>query len=73
MIIYAQPSISDLMTKCMVAWSLGGEQIAVTAEASPPSVMDTFLMDAREYRIASVFGPYSYKWAVALIVPLEAA
>ncbi|MCJ2375164.1 hypothetical protein [Pseudomonas sp. RGM 3321] len=72
MIHYKEPTISELLTKCMVTWNLGSERIALTAEASPPTCEQIFCKEGARYKIIAVFGPYSFRWADVLLLSMEA-
>ncbi|KAA5842270.1 hypothetical protein F2A37_16515 [Pseudomonas chlororaphis] len=72
MINYKEPTISELLTNCMVTWSLGKERIALTAEASPPTCEQIFCKDGARYKVIAVCGPYSYRWADVLLMGIEA-
>ncbi len=71
MINYREPTLAELLTKCMVTWNLGADRIALTAEANPPSCEQVFFKDGARYRVVAVCGPYSYRWADVLLVRME--
>jgi hypothetical protein len=58
--------------KCLTTWYLNGTAIVKTAEDTPPAVGETFRLGFKDYTVRAVFGPYSYEWASAVIVPKEA-
>ena len=72
MINYQEPTISELLTKCMVTWNLGSERIALTAETSPSTCEQIFCKDGARYKVVAVCGPYSYRWADVLLMSVEA-
>ncbi|VVP22869.1 hypothetical protein PS896_03935 [Pseudomonas fluorescens] len=65
-------TIADATSKCITTWYLQGTAIIKTAEDTPPKVGETFRLGFKDYSVIAVFGPYSYRWAAATIVPLEA-
>lgn len=71
MIIYKEPTLSELLTKCMVTWNSGDERIALTAESNPPTCEQIFCKGDARYRVVAVCGPYSYRWADVLLMKME--
>jgi len=71
MIIYKEPTLSELLTMCMVTWNLGSERIALTAETSPPNCEQIFCKDGARYRVVAVCGSYSHTWADVLLADME--
>ncbi|WP_223509613.1 hypothetical protein [Pseudomonas sp. BF-RE-29] len=72
MIAYKEPTIHELLTKCMVTWNLGLERIALTAESGPPNCDQIFIKDELRYKVIAVLGPYSGRWADVMLVCAEA-
>lgn len=65
-------SIADAFAGCLTTWYLNGAALIKTAEKTPPEVGETFRVGFKDYSVVAVFGPYSYRWASAMIVPKEA-
>lgn len=66
-------SAAEALSKCLTTWYLNGTAIIKTAEETPPECGETFRLGFKDYTVIAVFGPYSYRWASATIVPKEAA